>query len=68
MHLFSRRGGATHFSLGDFNVVVAPTPVAEEMEKRIRRGILPWWWGHTALGNLSPFSPWRIRRWRRARW
>lgn len=38
MHLFSRRGGATHFSLGDFNVVVAPTPVAEEVEKRVRRG------------------------------
>jgi KaiC/GvpD/RAD55 family RecA-like ATPase len=38
VHLFRRRGGATNFRLGDFNVVVAPTPVADEVEKRVRRG------------------------------
>jgi len=38
VYLFSRRGGATQFRLGDFNVVVAPTPVADEVEKRVRNG------------------------------
>jgi len=68
VHLFSRRGGATHFRLGDFNVVVAPTPVAEEVEKRVRRGDSLLVVGPHGVGKSIGFSPWRIRRWRRARW
>ena len=38
MHLFSRRGAVVYFRLGDFNIAVAPTPIAEEVEKRVRKG------------------------------
>jgi ABC-type transporter Mla maintaining outer membrane lipid asymmetry ATPase subunit MlaF len=36
--LFSRRGAVVYFRLGDFNIAVAPTPIAEEVEKRVRKG------------------------------
>jgi hypothetical protein len=38
MYSFGRRGGATNFRLGDFDVAVVSTPVAGEVEKRVRRG------------------------------
>jgi hypothetical protein len=37
--------------LGNFDVAVAPTHIAEEVKKRVRKGNLSWSWVPTAWGN-----------------